>query len=98
MKTRRFGTGVLVTVLFGFLAWALVVGYLGWTSSPGVEMPSIGFGALIFGVVMSLIVGIGLMALVFFSSRSGYDEPPKYDLSPEDTEPTDERSEDSKPD
>jgi hypothetical protein len=38
------------------------------------------------------------MALVFFSSRSGYDEPPKYDVSPEDTEPTDERSGDSKPD
>jgi hypothetical protein len=29
------------------------------------------------GVVFSLVVGIGLMALVFYSSRSGYDEPAK---------------------
>jgi hypothetical protein len=98
MKIRSVGTWILAAVLFGFLAWALVVGYLGWTGSPGVEMPSIGIGALIFGVVMSLIVGIGLMALVFFSSRSGYDEPPKYEMPPEDIEPTDDRSGDLKSD
>ena len=28
------------------------------------------------GVVFSLVVGIGLMALMFYSSRKGYDEPP----------------------
>jgi hypothetical protein len=26
----------------------------------------------------SLVVGIGLMALLFYSNRRGYDEPPKY--------------------
>jgi hypothetical protein len=28
------------------------------------------------GVVVSLAVGFGLMALIFYSSRKGYDEPP----------------------
>lgn len=29
------------------------------------------------GMVFSLLVGVGLMALVFYSSRAGYDEPAK---------------------
>jgi hypothetical protein len=28
------------------------------------------------GIFFSLVIGIGLMALVFYSSRAGYDEPP----------------------
>ena len=35
------------------------------------------------GVVFSLVVGCGLMALVFYSSRSGYDATPRYDLGDE---------------
>ena len=31
--------------------------------------------AMVFGVIFSLVVGIGLMALLFYSSRKGYDEP-----------------------
>jgi hypothetical protein len=34
--------------------------------------------ALAVGVIFSLAVGIGLMALLFYSSRRGYDEPPTY--------------------
>ena len=30
------------------------------------------------GCVFSLVVGIRLMALVFYSSRKGYDEPPTF--------------------
>ena len=92
----NLGKWILVAVLFGFLAWAMVVGYLGWSSAGGIEVPSIGFAALAFGAVTSLIVGMGLMALVFYSSRSGYDEPPKYEVAPEDNEPTERDSEDSK--
>jgi hypothetical protein len=32
--------------------------------------------ALILGVVFSCLVGFGLMGLIFFSNRRGYDEPP----------------------
>jgi hypothetical protein len=28
------------------------------------------------GVIFSMVVGVGLMALIFYSSRKGYDEPP----------------------
>jgi hypothetical protein len=38
-------------------------------------MPTVGYVAMIFGIVISLIVGCGLMALLFYSSRHGYDEP-----------------------
>ena len=89
MKIHNLGKWVLVAVLFGFLAWAILVGYLGWSSAPSVEMPSIGFAALAFGVIVSLIVGIGLMALVFYSSRAGYDEAPTYEVAAENDEPTD---------
>ncbi|MBH5389502.1 MULTISPECIES: hypothetical protein [Bradyrhizobium] len=39
------------------------------------EVPAAGYVALVLGVVFSLVVGVGLMALVFYSSRKGYDEP-----------------------
>ena len=78
MSIRNLGTWVLATVLSAFLTWAVVAAYLGWSIGGEAEMPSIGYAALAFGVVLSLIVGIGLMALVFYSSRAGYDEPPTY--------------------
>jgi hypothetical protein len=31
---------------------------------------------MVLGVLVSLGVGFGLMALIFYSSRKGYDEPP----------------------
>jgi hypothetical protein len=39
------------------------------------------------GVVFSLVVGIGLMALVFYSSRHGYDGPPSLRPTDEKREP-----------
>jgi hypothetical protein len=39
-----------------------------------VQMTIHGWIALAIGVIFSLVVGIGLMVLVFFSSRQGYDE------------------------
>ena len=45
----------------------------------GPDMPAEGYIAMGFGVVFSLVVGIGLMALIFYSSRRGYDEPAQID-------------------
>lgn len=39
-----------------------------------VTLPWPAVAAMIAGVVLSLAVGFGLMALVFYSSRSGHDE------------------------
>ena len=39
--------------------------------------------ALAFGAFLSILVGGGLMALIFYSSRKGYDEPPHKIEPPE---------------
>jgi hypothetical protein len=38
-----------------------------------------GWIAMSLGIVFSLAVGVGLMSLVFYSSRRGYDEPNRYE-------------------
>ena len=45
-----------------------------WTEVSGPPIPPVGYAAMIMGVVLSLLVGCGLMALLFYSSRHGYDE------------------------
>ena len=51
-----------------------VIGYFGWTIGDA-DVPSSGYVAMAFGVIFSLLFSIGLMTLVFYSSRKGYDEP-----------------------
>jgi len=41
----------------------------------GIQMPGWGYAFLAGGIVFGLLVGCGLMALAFYSSRRGYDEP-----------------------
>jgi len=43
------------------------------------EISFAGAPAMIFGVVVALALGIGLMSLVFISSRRGYDEAARRD-------------------
>jgi hypothetical protein len=52
-------------------AWFLVTT---WTHLGGPDIPLYGWFAIGGGVVLSLLVGGGLMALVFYSSRKGYDD------------------------
>ena len=75
--------GVVIAVLSAFLVAAAVVGYLVWTSSD-TSMPRSGYLAMTLGVIFSLIVGVGLMALIFYSSRKGYDEPAVFIQEPAD--------------
>jgi hypothetical protein len=67
----------LVLTLVSLLIFAIVIAYLGWTSTPDTVVPTSGYVAMALGVGFSLLVGIGLMGLIFYSSRHGYDEPPK---------------------
>lgn len=46
-----------------------------WVSVSGPPMPAVGYLAMALGVIFSLVVGCGLMALLFYSNRHGYDEP-----------------------
>ena len=45
-----------------------------WTGIGDSEISVAGWLAMGLGVVVTLALGIGLMALVFISSRRGYDE------------------------
>ena len=63
-----------VIALFALLAAALWYAYGLWTSLEAAEMPTELYVALAGGVIFSLIVGCGLMALVFYSARHGYDD------------------------
>lgn len=74
-----FGTAVLMAALIAILVAALWYAANAWVSVAGPPMPTIGYVAMGFGIVFSLIVGCGLMALVFYSSRHGYDEPYRAD-------------------
>jgi hypothetical protein len=45
-----------------------------WLTIEGPDMPVHGYVALAAGAILSLAVGIGLMSLLFYSRRHGYDE------------------------
>src|SRR5258707_9443437 len=77
------GSWIILIVLLSLLVIAGVIVYLGWTLGNGTDVPTSGYAAMAFGVIISLAVGFGLMALLFYSSRKGYDEPPVL-IAPED--------------
>jgi hypothetical protein len=72
----RAGRIVTLAVLALLLAGAVAFAYFG-LSEPGRPMSPEYFTALILGSLLSLIAGVGLMALLFYSHRKGYDEPPR---------------------
>ena len=76
--SARLGVGswIILIVLLSLLVATGVVVYLGWTLGNGADVPTSGYAAMALGVILSLAVGFGLMALLFYSSRKGYDEPP----------------------
>ena len=45
-----------------------------WTAVSGPPIPTAGYVAMTLGIVFSLLVGCGLMALLFYSNRHGYDD------------------------
>lgn len=68
------GAIVAVTTLLGLLLAAVLVVLWAWREMGEVEISGHGMIALVLGATFSFLVGAGLMALVFFSNRRGYDE------------------------
>ena len=68
---------LLVIILLGML---VAVGYFGYSAMAldGDPIPTEGYVALALGAGFSVVVGIGLMTLLVYSSRRGYDEPPHF--------------------
>lgn len=69
----KIGTAALVMTLLGLLAVSIWFAMQSFTFE-GPPLPTQGFIAMILGVVFSVVIGCGLMALVFYSNRYGYDE------------------------
>ena len=72
----RAGTILTLTVLAFLLAGSIAFAYFG-LREPGRPLSGAVFAALIVGSLLSLAVGVGLMALLFYSHRKGFDEPPR---------------------
>ena len=60
---------VLLAILGVTLWWAIHA----W-NAVDVEMSVHGYVAMTLGIIFSLVIGCGLMALMFYSSRHGYDD------------------------
>jgi hypothetical protein len=73
---KGVGSWIILSVLFSLLAATFVVVYLGSTLGDGTYVPTSGYVAMAIAVIVSLAFAFGLMGLIVYSSRRGYDEPP----------------------
>ena len=60
--------------LFALLVLAVWFAGSAWVHLGGDAIPLYGYAAIAGGVLFSLLIGGGLMALVFYSNRHGYDD------------------------
>ncbi|NIA67615.1 hypothetical protein HBA54_03330 [Pelagibius litoralis] len=67
-------TVLLLVTLGGLLVLSLVGGLFVWWGMGGVDISLHGMIALTLGCLLSLLLGGGLMFLVFYSSRKGHDD------------------------
>ena len=61
-------------VLLGLLILAGAIGFWTWQEVGEVEIGMHGWIAIGLGAAVTFLLGAGLMALMFLSSRRGYDE------------------------
>ncbi|MES2253898.1 MAG: hypothetical protein V4559_02510 [Pseudomonadota bacterium] len=79
MSDDRQGTGltpfgvVAILVMVGVLGWACWYAVSAWTAMRGVAISTLGWVFMGVGALVTFLVGAGLMALVFYSSRHDMD-------------------------
>ena len=73
------GKYLVVGALLIFLGLSVWFATVGWNlhGDDEVQMSGHGYMAMALGITFSMVVGIGLMSLIFYSHRKGYDEPPQ---------------------
>jgi hypothetical protein len=73
-KRAPLGAGgwLAIIVLGSLLGVAIWFAFYGWNLTDG-QISTNGIIALTLGIVLSMVLGGGLMALVFWSNRKGYD-------------------------
>ena len=71
----RRSTWIAVAIAIAVVIVVIVVMASVWSGLGDTGISEGGWIALVLGVVFTLALGIGLMALVFISNRRGFDEP-----------------------
>ena len=66
-KSLSFAPYLVIAVLMGLVIWTGFMSDAGWRP----EAPDAGILAIIFGTMFSLVVGTGVMTLVFYDDRRG---------------------------
>jgi len=79
----------ILVILAALLGAALYLAWHEWTvpTAGGAQMNGNGMAALILGAIGSLILGGGLMALIFLSARRGYDDRADFHADRHDRKP-----------
>jgi hypothetical protein len=75
---RWLYVAIPLLAMLGGAVWFMVYS---WNALGGDPIPGYGYAALAGGIFFSLLVGCGLMALVFYSNRHGYDDAAASDQS-----------------
>lgn len=71
MNTMR---ALIIVGLFALLTASVWFAGAAWERFGGDAIPLYGYIAIAGGILFSLLIGGGLMALVFYSNRHGYDD------------------------
>jgi hypothetical protein len=72
-------TWIAVALALAIVLAVVVVIAEFWSGIGDSEISLAGWFAMGLGIIVTLALGIGLMSLVFFSSRGGYDETGRRD-------------------
>lgn len=76
-KRRRLptlGGWILLAVMAVLLVAAVIYAHHVWNGLSGTEISPQGWLAMALGILFAFGLGIGLMALIFYSSRHNYDQ------------------------
>jgi hypothetical protein len=65
---------IAIVVLAGLLVAAIAYAVHAWTRMEGAAISGFGWAMMGLGVFFTLACGIGLMGLVFYSSRKNFDQ------------------------
>jgi hypothetical protein len=74
-QSNRLGVAgwIAIMAMAGFLDWAIWYAVHTWDALAGVGISTTGWIFIVIGILLTLGLGGGLMALVFYSSRKNYD-------------------------
>ena len=86
-KRLSVGAWIAIVALLFLLVLAIVYVSSSGTGDLAAGVSGPGTIAMIFGVLFTIVVGVGLMGLIFYSSRRGYDDQTSGDRKDQDREP-----------